>query len=58
MIHDFKEKTLHLSSERGFGLSLASLDPGRVVIAIGGTGIYPFSDLIDLLFKDCLRKQL
>jgi hypothetical protein len=58
MIHDLKEKNLHLSSERGFGLSLGSLDPGRVVIVIGGTGIYPFCDLIDLLFKDCLRKRV
>jgi len=25
-----------------------------VIIVAGGTGIYPFSDLIDLLYKSCL----
>lgn len=28
--------------------------PGQVVIFIGGTGIIPFGDLIDLLFKAVL----
>jgi NAD(P)H-flavin reductase len=25
---------------------------GKVIIVAGGTGIYPFSDLIDLLYKN------
>jgi tRNA A37 N6-isopentenylltransferase MiaA len=32
-------------------LELAELLPGRVAIFVGGTGLYPFCDLIDLLFK-------
>ena len=30
------------------------LPPGKIVLLAGGTGIYPFSDTIDLLFKDHL----
>ena len=31
--------------------------PGRVILVAGGTGIYPFSDFIDLLYKDELMKK-
>lgn len=30
---------------------MQELTPGKVIIVAGGTGLYPFSDLIDLLFK-------
>jgi len=30
------------------------LAPGKIIIVAGGTGLYPFSDLIDLLFKSVL----
>jgi hypothetical protein len=30
---------------------MAELTEGKIIIAAGGTGLYPFSDLIDLLFK-------
>jgi hypothetical protein len=30
---------------------MQKLTPGKVIIVAGGTGLYPFSDLIDLLFK-------
>ena len=36
---------------------MAHLEPGRVLIVAGGTGIYPFSDLIDLLYKDHLQHE-
>ena len=42
---------LHLSEPRGEGLKLASTAPGKILIVAGGTGLYPFSDIIDLLFK-------
>lgn len=45
---------LQLSTQRGRGLQLYNLTPGKVVIFIGGTGIIPFGDLIDLLFKAIL----
>jgi nucleoid-associated protein YejK len=44
--------SLELSAERGLGLELAELPAGRLVIMAGGTGLFPFCDLIDLLFKD------
>lgn len=41
------------------------IKPGRIIIVAAGTGIYPFCDLIDLLFKyelleriPSLKKQL
>lgn len=45
---------LQLSTQRGRGLQLYNLTPGKVVIFICGTGIIPFGDLIDLLFKAIL----
>lgn len=30
---------------------------GRVIVVAGGTGLFPFSDLIDLLFKDQAVKE-
>jgi hypothetical protein len=45
---------LILSPPKGFGLRLNEAEPGTILIIAGGTGIYPFSDLIDLLFKNAL----
>jgi acetylornithine/succinyldiaminopimelate/putrescine aminotransferase len=47
-------KKLQLSTQRGQGLKLYNLTPGKVVAFLGGTGIVPFGDLIDLLFKAVL----
>lgn len=46
-----RKMTLTLSQEKGLGLELGDLTPGKVIIIAGGTGILPFSDIIDLLFK-------
>ena len=43
-----------ISKPRGRGLSLHDLPPGRIILMAGGTGIYPFSDTIDLLYKTSL----
>lgn len=43
-----------LSENKGEGLQLANTYPGRIVIVAGGTGLFPFSDLIDLLYKEQL----
>lgn len=48
---------LQLSEPRGEGLHLQELTPGKVIIVAGGTGLYPFSDLIDLLFKDLIASS-
>jgi hypothetical protein len=50
-------RKLLLSPPKGFGLKLGEVAQGTVLIIAGGTGLYPFSDLIDLLFKDALVKQ-
>lgn len=47
----FLNLTVKLSIPRGKGLELDRTPPGRIVALIGGTGLFPFSDLIDLLFK-------
>ena len=38
-------------------MALHEKQPGLIVIIAGGTGIYPFIDLIDLLFKSMLVKK-
>lgn len=43
-----------VSRPRGRGLSLQDMPEGRIVLLAGGTGLYPFSDTIDLLFKEHL----
>ena len=49
------EKEFQVSRPRGLGLDLESLVGKRdIVIMAGGTGFYPFSDLIDILFKELL----
>lgn len=45
---------MNISRNRGLGLSLHTKRMGNIVVFAGGTGINPFCDLIDLLFKDML----
>ena len=46
-----------LSFQKGLGLELETTNPGKIIIVAGGTGLFPFSDLIDLLFKDAFIKN-
>ena len=46
-----------LSLQKGLGLELETTNPGKIIIVAGGTGLFPFSDLIDLLFKDAFIKN-
>lgn len=48
---EFLNTPVKMSIPRGRGLELEDTAPGRVIVVAGGTGIFPFSDLIDLLFK-------
>lgn len=48
---------LQLSSPKGLGLELATTKSGRIIIVAGGTGLFPFSDLIDLLYKSVLINE-
>ena len=43
---------LRLSIPLGRGLEIAETQPGKIIIVAGGTGIFPFSDLIDLVYKE------
>jgi hypothetical protein len=52
-----QQVNLAVSEARGEGLGLARLQAGRVLIVAGGTGLYPFCDLIDLLFKQQLSED-
>ena len=36
---------------------MAHVNPGKILIVAGGTGIYPFCDLLDLLYKEQLMKE-
>lgn len=49
--------SVRLSAPRGKGLELDSTRPGRIIIVTGGTGLFPFSDLVDLLYKSRLVEQ-
>lgn len=50
-----------ISRPRGRGLALQDLletpKPYNIYIFTGGTGIYPFADTIDLLFKELLIEK-
>ena len=45
---------LLISHSKGEGLQLSITKPGKIILVAGGTGIYPFSDFIDLLYKEQL----
>ena len=45
---------LNISQPLGRGLELSETPAGRIIIVAGGTGIFPFSDLIDLIYKERL----
>ena len=48
---DFKKDAI-ISKPLGRGLALHEKNAGKIYFFAGGTGVYPFSDTIDLLFKD------
>jgi hypothetical protein len=48
---------LQLSQPKGFGLELEVTKPGRIIIVAGGTGLFPFSDFIDLYFKSVYLQE-
>ena len=48
---NFVNMNVQFSCPRGRGLELEDTKAGRVIVVAGGTGLLPFSDFIDLLFK-------
>lgn len=53
----FDIENMKLSCPRGRGLELESTEPGRIIVLAGGTGLFPFCDLIDLLLKAEMLEQ-
>lgn len=52
LLGNIKLNQIILSKPMGAGLRYKDLpDEGKVIIISGGTGLLPFCDLIDLLFK-------
>ena len=47
----FVNMSVKFSCPRGRGLELDDTKAGKIVVVAGGTGLFPFSDIIDLLFK-------
>jgi hypothetical protein len=56
-ITDSPVKKVRLSCEKGEGLQLPTTSPGHILIFAGGTGLFTFSDLIDLLYKEQLMEH-
>ena len=54
---NFVGVNVKFSSTRGLGLELETTNPGRIIVLAGGTGLFPFSDLIDLLYKDYMIRK-
>ena len=48
---------IKVSWARGSGLALQEKKPGKIIILAGGTGIFPFIDTIDILYKKALVDQ-
>jgi len=53
-ITEHKVDKVIMSCERGEGLQLNTTDPGHIIMIAGGTGLFTFSDIIDLLYKEQL----
>jgi NAD(P)H-flavin reductase len=51
--HDCNAKVV-LSCGKGAGMKFDTLLSGKVIIVAGGTGLFPFIDFIDILFKNAL----
>ena len=51
LVAEEEPEELFISCTRGQGLKLDTLAPGRIVFVSGGTGFYPFMDLVDLIYK-------
>lgn len=51
LVNKFKGEII-VSAPMGAGMNYQNLrNDGKVIIVCGGTGVLPFCDLIDLLFK-------
>ena len=48
---------LIIGKPRGQGLKIEAQKPGKIIFCAGGTGFYPFMDIIDLLFKQKVLEE-
>ena len=51
------DKDIKISPPRGRGLSLHEITGGHIILLAGGTGLFPFCDTIDILYKEMLVSQ-
>ena len=49
--------SVSVTRSKGLGLALQEKKPGKIILMAGGTGIYPFIDTIDILYKKALVDQ-
>ena len=49
--------SVSVTRSKGLGLGLQEKKPGKIFLLAGGTGIYPFIDTIDILYKKALVDQ-
>jgi len=45
---------MQLSRPLGKGMSLHEMPNGKIIMFAAGTGLHPYCDLIDLLFKEMI----
>ena len=50
--------SINVSCAKGAGLALQEKNPGKIILLAGGTGIYPFIDTIDVLYKKALEHPI
>jgi NAD(P)H-flavin reductase len=50
-LYETTEVSFLIQGPKGRGLCLDTIPAGDVVIIAGGTGLFPFLDLIDEIFK-------
>ncbi len=55
--NNFTNSNFKISAPKGRGLELDRTVPGKILVVAGGTGLFPFCDLIDLLFKRKLLEE-
>ena len=51
------EGSVKVSCGMGSGLALNEQKPGKIIIFAGGTGVYPYIDTFDILYKKLLCDQ-
>jgi len=57
MLYSMPQTPVTIEGPKGRGLCLEALAPGSIAIIAGGSGLFPFLDLIDLVFKGTVKHE-